>query len=309
MPFNIPLIIIYNHKIENNIEILERLYAHRFSKIYHIMPFYRGEKKNVIPVYENSLYFQGYVAQAFKHFYNFEFSHYLFVGDDLLLNPVITEKSIAKYLNIDSVSNFIPNLYELHKRPINQFWSRIRLAYEYQTDKEGIEISNEIPSYQTALKKIEKFALTIGPLKFSQVYGKPGLYLKSNHIKDHLKKMVKWIQCFPNQNNLNLRYPLIGSYSDIFLISQNNIKDFCHYCGVFAAGELFVEFAIPTAIALTSEKIVTEKEISLKGKALWTEQDYKVLEKFDKNLDKLMTEFPENWLYVHPIKLSKWNNE
>jgi len=306
MPFNIPLIIIYNHKIEKNVEILESLYTKRFSKIYHLMPFYRGNKKDVIPVYEHSFYFQGYVAQAFNYFYNPEFSHYLFIADDLMLNPYITENNIAQYLHIDSDSNFIPNLRELHKQPINEFWSRIRLAYEYHPKKEGAEIEKEIPSHNKALKKLERFGLSTGPLKFSQVYGNLALHFKKNYAKYNIRKMIKWIQAFPHQNKLNLKYPLIGSYSDIYLISQKNIREFAHYCGVFAASKLFVEFAIPTAIVLTSDKIITENNISLKGKALWTESDYKLLDRFDKNFDKLMNEFPEDWLYVHPIKLSKW---
>jgi len=309
MQFNIPLIIIYNHKFEKNIEILEKLYAPRFSNIFHLVPFYRGKKTNVIPVYEHSFYFQGYVAQAIKHFYNSEFSHYLFISDDLLLNPIITEKNIEQYLNIDSVSNFIPELIELHKQPLNQFWSRMRLAYEWQPYKEGVEIANEIPSYNNALKKFKKLGLTIGPIKFSQLYQKLHPFFKKKHAKHEFRNMIKWLQHFPNHNKLNLKYPLVGSYSDIFLISQNNIKDFCHYCGAFAASQLFAEFAIPTAIAMSSEKIVTEKNISIEGKALWTDKDYKVLDKFDRNFDKLLAEFPKHWLYVHPVKLSKWLQE
>lgn len=307
MQFNIPLIILYNHKFEKNIEILEKIYAPRFSKIFHLMPFYRGNKMNVIPVYEHSFYFQGYVAQAFKYFFNSEFSHYLFISDDLLLNPCITEKNIAQYLKIDSVSNFIPDLIELHKRPLDQFWSRMRLAYEYKPNKEGVEITNEIPSYNEAMKKLKNFGLSIGPMKFAQIYQKPRLAFKKKPVKNEIRKIIKWFQSFPNHNKLNLKYPLIGSYSDIFLISQDNIMDFCHYCGVFAASKLFVEFAIPTAIVLTAKMISTEKNISFEGKVLWTELDFKVLDKFDKNLDKLLAEFPRKWLYVHPIKLSKWS--
>jgi hypothetical protein len=270
------------------------------------MPFYRGTKENVIPVYEHSFYFQGYVAQAFKRFYHPQFSHYLFIGDDLLLNPDVSEKNIGTYLNLNIGSSFIPNLYELHKRDINHFWSRIRLAYEFKTTQEGVEIAKEIPSYKTALKKVEALGLTVASLKFAQVYGKFEFQPNINTIKQNLKKIIKWLQLFPKANQLHLSYPLIGSYSDIFLVSQKNIYEFCHYCGVFAASRLFVEFAIPTAMILSAENIVSEKQTSLQGKALWSKEDYKLLEKFDKNIDLLLTEFPRDWLYVHPIKLSQW---
>jgi len=306
MPSKIPLIIIYNHKFEENIAILESIYAPRFSKIFHLMPFYRGKKTNVIPVYENSFYFQGYVAQAFKHFFDPENTHYLFISDDLLLNPGISETNIPQHFQIDSAANFIPELIELYKRPLDQFWSRMRLAYEYKPNKEGVEIANEIPSYNEALKKFQNLSLSIGPLKFAQLYRKPRLFFNRKDSKLELRKWIKWFSNFPNHNRLNLGYPLVGSYSDIFLISQDNIEDFCHYCGAFAANQLFVEFAVPTAIALTAKKITTEKSLNLEGKTLWTDNEYKVLDRFNYNLGKLLNEFPSQWLYVHPIKLSKW---
>ena len=59
----VALIIIYNHQYIKNIEITERIYNGKFSNIYHLVPFYHGVRSNVIPVYDNSHYFQGYVAQ------------------------------------------------------------------------------------------------------------------------------------------------------------------------------------------------------------------------------------------------------
>jgi hypothetical protein len=104
-----------------------------------------------------------------------------------------------------------------------------------------------------------------------------------------------------------LPYPLAGSYSDIFVISADTIKQFSHYCGVFASTRLFVEVGLPTSLILSAKEIVFEKDIKLQGKALWTKDDYKVLDKFENSLIKLLDEFPSNYLYLHPIKLSKWN--
>ena len=113
---------------------------------------------------------------------------------------------------------------------------------------------------------------------------------------------------------------MIGGYSDIFLISSNTIKEFCHYCGVFAATKLFVEIALPTSIVLTAQEIITEKDIDFAGKALWPDgwvrmggnferayNDFDEIEKFNYNLKDLLTNFPKNYLYIHPVKLSKWN--
>ena len=48
----VPLIIIYNHRFDQNIEKLNKIYGERFSKIYHLVPFYDGDLPNVIPVFE-----------------------------------------------------------------------------------------------------------------------------------------------------------------------------------------------------------------------------------------------------------------
>jgi len=52
------LVIIYNHRHVQNIEPLERLYTDRFSRIFHLVPFYDGRRENVVPGYENSRFFK-----------------------------------------------------------------------------------------------------------------------------------------------------------------------------------------------------------------------------------------------------------
>ena len=101
---SVALIIIYNHRYEKNIDVLERIYRGRFTDIFHLMPFYTGNKKNVIPVYENSMYFQGYVSQGLKAIFDEKYSHYLFVADDLILNPVINEATYEQYLKLGLVN-------------------------------------------------------------------------------------------------------------------------------------------------------------------------------------------------------------
>lgn len=50
----IALLIIYNHRYDKNIPILDKIYEGRFSYVYHVVPFYDGDRENVIAVYENS---------------------------------------------------------------------------------------------------------------------------------------------------------------------------------------------------------------------------------------------------------------
>lgn len=286
MKKEVALIIIYNHRYDKNIEILERLYSQRFSNIFHLMPFYDGDRENVISVYENSYYFQGYISQGLDKYFDEKYSHYFFIADDLMINPLINENNYIEYFNLDKKTSFISGFITLHER--KKFWPRVREAYEYKPDKRGLEIINELPSYGEAIERFDKFNLKIQPLSVNQIY---------RNVTHSISK----------ESIYELSYPLVGSYSDIVVISADYIKQFCHYCGVFAASDLFVELAIPTALVLAVEKIVTEKDLCLQGKALWTSDDYEELTQYNKNLTLLLSDFPKNYLYLHPVKLSEWD--
>ena len=317
----VALIIIYNHKYDKNIEVLERIYRDRFSNIYHLVPFYKGNRPNVIPVYENSYYFQGFLAQGFRSFFKEAYDHYFFIADDLILNPIIDENNYTKHLKLNKNTCFLPGFITLHDK--NSLWTRIHSAFDFNIDIQGLEVKNELPDYNAAMLAFNKFGLEIKPINFDLIWRKPKSLRK--WIKRIITDKTYLFRFFSNQlksKNYNLSYPMVASYSDIFVVSSDSIKQFCQHCGVFAATNLFVEIGLPTSIVLSAQEIVTEKDLEFQGKALWPDgqvrlacvselakDDYKELEKFNYNLKELLETFPENYLYLHPIKLSKWKTE
>ena len=296
----VALIIIYNHKYEKNIEILEDIYKNKFSNIYHLMPFYSGDKANVIPVYESSYYFQGYIAQGLKFFYNETYEHYFFVADDMILNPIINENNYSYFFNIDNSTSFIQSLSSL---PAGN-WQHNRKAITYNPYSSGVEIKNEIPEADATQKIVENLRINNKKFIFRNTY----FFNRDYSIRNCINQVINYL--FDRKilaTNLNkLKYPLILSYSDFFIVSSKSIKKFAHYSGVFAATNLWVELAIPTALALSAEKIATEDKALLKGKALWGEDVQKELHKYNFNLKKLINEFPKGYIFLHPIKLSMW---
>jgi len=300
----VALIIIYNHRYERNIDIIEKIYKSRFNNIYHLMPFYDGEKSNVITIYENSHRFEGYVAQGLKSFYLDEFTHYFFIADDLLLNPCITEANYTTHFNLEEDSNFFPGFFNLHNQTDADWWPNAGEAYHYNVRCRGVEIEEELPNYEMALKAFNDYGLDIRTLKHSQIFSKkyfPKQFYNFKKIYKYLEYRIKKII----NSNYNLSYPLVGGYSDIFIISRDIIKKFSHYCGAFAASNLFVELAIPTALVLSTKKIITENEMDIKGKALWTKEELSELDKFDNQLKNFIEDFPQDYIYLHPVKLSK----
>ena len=315
MNTSVALVIIYNHKYINNIEILERIYCKRFSKIFHLMPFYDGYKSNVISVYGSSFYFQGYIAQGAAQFLEDDTSHYFFIADDLLLNPAINETNYTEHFNLKEASSFLPEFINLHEVGASNYllhvhlqrgwWPRVPEAYHYNPKKEGVKVEKELPSYKNALENFKKFNLVLKPLKFDQIWKTP----RRRHAFSFLRYLFQKLGSKLSKRQYKLLYPLVGSYSDICIVSSKNIRRFCHYCGVFAATDLFVELALPTALILSAEDIVTEKDLQLHGKAMWTIQDYEEILKYNNKLRLLLSDFPENYIYLHPIKLSKWDTK
>jgi hypothetical protein len=311
MPSEVALIIIYNHQYNKNIDTIEKIYKNRFSDIYHLVPFYNGEKENVISVYENSYYFQGYVSQGLHGYFKEKYSHYFFIADDLILNPKINEDNYLNIFNLGTNTSFISELITLHKR--ETYWLRVGEAYRWNIKSDGVEVSNMLPDYKEAIDKFSKFELTIKPLGFTQIYRTPHSWLRflyNRHFLERFRFFCKYL-FFDKllKKSYSLSYPLVGSYSDIFIISGRSIKEFCHYCGIFAATRLHVEVALPTSVILSSDEIITEKDLELQGKALWTNDDYQELQKYENTLTKLMSDFPSKYIYLHPIKLSKWKTE
>ena len=84
------LSLVFNHQFEKNIPKLRNIYKDRFSTIRYLSPFSKSNDPEVIPIFETSVHFQGYFAQAFSHLPK-DCDYYVFCGDDLILNPGLNE--------------------------------------------------------------------------------------------------------------------------------------------------------------------------------------------------------------------------
>lgn len=329
MQSKVALIVVFNHRYDKNIPVLEQLYEGRFSSIYHLVPFYDGVRENVIPVYESSFQFQGYLAQGLKQYFDEQYEHYLFVADDLLLNPAINETNYKEHFGLDKTSSFIPEIHTLHNLANNDtlrfipskkgkagvtkwYWWRLKQLLDYRHENEGVETANEMPSYSEAEAILHKHGYDVKPLTPEDIFGTAESFADKKTLRQRLKFYYKrW----RHRKGLRLPYPVVSSYSDIVIVSKPSIKKFAHYCGVFAANGLFVEFATPTALLLSCKTVVTEPALRKRGAIYWTytkaeaENYAEALRPYKNDLSALLTHFPVETLYIHPIKLSKWQNK
>ncbi len=283
------LLVIYNHRFDKNIGRIRELYAGRFSHVYHIMPFYDGNENDVIPVYESSYCFSGYISQAYTHLKHLGFTHFFVVADDMILNPSLNEHSIWEQMGIDYSDSYIDEIV-CFQNGGKRWWRRIIDALDYTPDQLGVELKGILPSKEEAQRRFDFHKLPYTPIPRKEL-------LRNPRKKDFVKMLTR---------SCELKYPLVRAYSDILLIPADVMPKFANYCGAFAATRLFVEMAIPTALILSADNIKLGNDVKLKPGAMWFEQDFKILEGYNNSLEKLFREFPEGKLYLHPIKLSKW---
>ncbi len=292
----IALFILYNHRYDKNISRIEELYKEKFTFIYHIVPFYDGNKKNVLPVYESSYQFQSYIAQAYQQLQKTnEYTHYFIVADDMILNPAITEKNLFDFTGIDEKSCFITDFRDLkHNINVPLFCS---------INKKGAEVKTILPKYGEAIEKIRLKGLFTMPYTYVFLIKYIFYWLFRFRIK---KVLMGLYYLFIGHKRKSL-YPIIWGYSDILIVTESAMQKFCTYCGCFAACNIFVEQALPTALILSAEKIVLKDQIKKDViSQLSVKERAKLEQKYNFNLADLIRDFPSNTFFIHPIKLSQW---
>jgi hypothetical protein len=306
------LIVLFNHKFERNLPVLRQLYSSRFSVVRFVMPFYRGSEPDVIPVYESSAEFQGYLAQAAKHLPREGITHYVVIADDLLLNPAFDESNICQQLGLDDRTGFIKSLIPLSELSLNwPHWDKARLSVYGSV---FVNHAGEIPSPQDAARLIKRHGIEVGDITLRNLrgWGSKDPPLRYQPVSWHLYpgfwssayRLYQW------RGRIRLAYPLLMTYSDFFVFPAVAMNDFLHYCGVFAALGTFVETAIPTALAMACEHVRVEADTPFRGGEYWTSEQGKAIEdRYGLDLGRLLEGFPPDLIHLHPIKLTRWNSE
>ncbi|MBT42234.1 MAG: hypothetical protein CMF12_06880 [Idiomarina sp.] len=307
MSSNIALIVVFNHNYEKNLPLLREIYKNRFSNIYFLMPFYQGSDNDVVSVSYPSNCFQGYLAQAYEKLKGFDYDHWLVIGDDLILNPSVNQENVKEVLNVGPNDCFIPTLNKFHDKLV---WRHSRRYLDFNIRSKFVEIAPQLPKREDCASRLAAYGVEPSGLSYENVYIAPYPELKTEDERIAIfgRRYLSDREKFFNETGLlHGDYPACFGYSDILMLSRGSLDQFCHLCSVTAAGGLFVEIAIPTCLVLSTKGVVRTQETStLKGRALWGKEVESVLDEFDCNFEKLQTHFPSNYLYLHPVKLSKW---
>ena len=289
---------IFNHQYEKNIPKLREIYGDRFSTIRYLSPFSTyNDDQEVIPVYETSINFQGYIAQSFKFLPN-DCDYYIFCADDLLLNPDFNEKNIIDRLDCKKTS------YIKYLNPIwehSYAWHKFEECNNYPNIGCNIDYQSLIPSRGELLDKYKKFGIEYRNINLRNLWGIYDKTITWERIWCGLKYLIK------TKFKRYVHLPLIEGYSDFIIVPSHTLKRFCHFCGIFSAMNIWVDAAIATSLVLSSDKIRTEKDHSYKGTEIWNENELTLKTANSKNkLNQISKLFDKDEFYIHPIKLSKF---
>ena len=303
------LVIIYNHNYEANIDKLEKIYKDRFHHIFHLVPFYTGQKENVIPVYQSSYHFCDYVRQGLPYFYNEKFSHYVFLADDLMINPLLNEQNIVSSLLPDQNNScFVPHCRALGKKDILN-WVFALKTIDAFLNNPGCQFLKFLPSYENACHIMKQHGIPVEqiPIAFAQeCIKKSKKELTNNYIEKVNEKDFKEAEKL--SNNKGFVYPLAMGFSDFFILPKEKIKEVCRMFGIFSAASVFTEVAIPMAILFNFKKVWQPQNLKLKIVAPQKKEERikMINQKYNFNLDFLLNHFDEDLLFIHPVKLSQW---
>lgn len=304
-------IFLFNHRFERNVEKLEAIYADRFSDRQYIMPFSQSQREGVVSIYETSWNFSGHIAQAWPRIERPDATHYVFIADDLILNPALNEDNILEQLNVAPGGGYIKSL---ASTDTNRYcWYRaLPICKAFDEQEPGFDYKSELPSAAEAEERFRKMGI---PLRFP--FPLPLAELKPSIRRAGFWNLLRWA-------GRKTSYPLLYGYSDFLIVPQHAMPKFAHYCGVFAALNVFAEVAVPTALALAVDQIQTELRLGedffrphprkrrpsarYEGVELWGERPIRSFaHSTGGNLTKMFAEFPPDRLYVHPVKLSQFD--
>ena len=176
----------------------------------------------------------------------------------------------------------------------------------------GLQETHKLPSVEEAIVKFKSLGYAT---QYVRARAEASRILTGVYVK--LSRGQHFIRWFNSIYNFKLSYPLVCGRSDLTIVPHNKIEKFCHYCGIFAGLNLFIEIAIPTTLVLLQEddsKLMTDKDSrfqTFQGH-LGNLHPFDLRLPQNKNIntpDDLLAAFPREYLYIHPIKLSQLSQD
>ena len=268
------------------------------------MPFYRGDRTDVYPVYYSSYQFEGFFRIAWERLREEGFTHYFFLADDMILNPRLTGENFCERLGLDDHRGFLQYVYPITRSRMTAFW--LLPALVAVAGKNGVNWASELPDPNDARDNLAAKGYPMGRFGWHNIrHGfRAKAFFQTFFYFAH--RFNRWRRD-RRTDLLGPPYPLIHGRVDFMVVPSAAMERFCGWCSVFAAMSVFVEIGAPTALALICAGLITEADtgFSVLNWHTVAESDA-YCRPFGNRIDQLLAGFDESVLYMHPIKLSQW---
>ena len=304
-PTKVCLVIVFNHRYDGNLPKLDRIYRGRFQHVRYLVPFYRGDRGDVLPVYYSSFQFEGFFRTAWEGLRGEGFTHYLFLADDMILNPRVTDSTLCRRLKLDEDTAYIRDIHPITEGDLNAFWFASALSAVAGTN--GVNWTSELPAPADARANLDAKGYPMGRFglhNFRRGLRPKALLRAALYLAQRLARRRRDRQTAL----LDPPYPLVNGMADILAVPAAHMEKFCTWCSVFAAMGVFVEVGAATALALSCPRLVCEADVGFPGMDWGNQVEPRdaYCRPFGNQIDKLLAGFDENVLFMHPIKLSQW---
>ena len=294
------LVVVFNHRYGANLPALREIYGHRFSDIVFVMPFYRGSDEDVIGGYYSSHVFQAAFPLVLDRV-GAGYDYWFVIADDLLLNPTLDEATWRDVIPVTPADAYISALSRFDE---TVGWGHAHRAASFGRSP-GVEWARELPPRDEAVAALERHGVKPRPMDPDKVFARETTPL--DRAIRYGPGYAAWLRQGDEGARVRTTYPLAFGYSDLVVIGRDSIEVFSDYAGIFAAANLFVEIATPTALALTVPgRILRRDDATIHGRAFWGEDIDEFGRSYAYDLAALLDGFPAEYLYVHPVKLSRW---
>lgn len=279
--FNPCLCVVFNHPFPQALPVLDEIYTSRFPTIRYIMPFERpSDRDDVITVYRGSYHHQGFVTDAASKLRDVDCSHYIFIQDDVLLNPRINAGNLDRVLGIGPTDGFIPQLRSIDMDIGDWHWMPgilWRMWYPRNLlSGSGVDSMAMMLRYLPHLDEAEARAARYGvsrPIirrsdksldEASVISMIPHFGTLDRGLVAELNKIIvaSLYETAPGKNIIEVPYPFAMTAwgADFYILPKKNLDMFSHYVGVLAAAAIFAEISVGTAMILTADNVKTSSD-------------------------------------------------
>ena len=314
---NNALVILYKDINEDLANKYESLYKDNFEKIFHLMPFYKGDRKNVIPVFENKYQLNGYITQARKILSESLCDNFIIITDDCVINPCINSYNIFDKLNIKEGDCFFSE--DIFTTNINTFsdydWM-LPSVLNFYLSQNGAQMKEFIPIKVHMRAEYNKLGLR-APFLYTDYVDYLIKHIIKGKIQNHeffykleysnlnIKNLTSAFTSTTEKEKLVTLYPFAASLSKFFIINKSIFENFAHYLGMFASIRVHYNIGFAMSAVLSTDTIKSKKDIGGSHKIVNCEESM-IYNLYKQNQGKLENILSPDTLVYYPIDLMKW---